>query len=211
MDLKNIRINYKKSKIDFNNLDENPISFFLKWLDEAFRINKDEANACVLSTISSDNKPSSRVVLLKDVSDMGFVFFTNYKSNKSVDIDNNKHVALNFYWPELERQVRITGDAERITVEDSDDYFRSRPRDSQLGAWLSEQSMPIELNYNLLDSLNALEKKFNNNEVNRPLHWGGYCIRPNKIEFWQGRPLRFHDRVLYELSADNWHKKRLAP
>ena len=114
MDFKNMRLNYQKSKIDFSNLDDNPIDFFLKWFNEALKINKNEANACVLSTISFDNKPSSRVVLLKDVNDKCFTFFTNYKSNKSVDIENNKNVALNFYWPELERQVRVSGEANKI-------------------------------------------------------------------------------------------------
>ena len=158
MDLKNIRVNYKKSKIDFENLDENPIVFFLKWFDQALKINKDEANACVLSTISSNNKPSSRVVLLKDVSDKGFIFFTNYKSDKSIDIENNNDVSLNFYWPELERQVRINGEAEKIDSKDSDNYFKSRPRESQLGAWLSDQSTSIELNYNFTNAFNILER-----------------------------------------------------
>ena len=211
MDLKNMRLNYQQSKIDFENLDENPIDFFLKWFNEALKINKNEANACVLSTISSDNKPSSRVVLLKDVSDKSFTFFTNYKSDKSVDIENNKHVAINFYWPELERQVRISGEAKKIDPKDSDEYFKSRPRESQIGAWLSDQSTPIELNYNFTDSFNNLETKFKDKEVSRPLHWGGYNIDANTIEFWQGKPLRLHDRILYEFDGENWHKKRLAP
>ena len=211
MDLKNRRLNYQKSKIDFEKLDENPIDFFLKWFNKALKINKNEANACVLSTISTDNKPSSRVVLLKAVSDKSFTFFTNYKSDKSIDIENNKHVALNFYWPELEGQVRISGDAKKIDPKDSDKYFKSRPRESQIGSWLSDQSTPIELNYNFTDLFNELENKFKGKEVNRPLHWGGYNIDANKIEFWQGRPLRCHDRILYEFDGENWHKKRLAP
>ena len=206
-----MRLNYQQSKIDFENLPVNPIDFFLKWFNEALKINKNEVNACVLSTISSDNKPSSRVVLLKDVSDKSFTFFTNYKSDKSVDIENNKHVALNFYWSELERQVRISGEAKKIDHKDSDDYFKSRPRESQIGAWLSDQSTPIELNYNFTASFNELETKFKDKEVNRPLHWGGYNINANTIEFWQGRPLRLHDRILYEFDGENWHKKRLAP
>ena len=206
-----MRINYNKSKIDFDNLEDNPITFFLKWFDEALQINKYEANACVLSTISIDNRPSSRMVLLKDVSSVGFSFFTNYKSDKSIDIKNNNYVALNFYWPELERQVRICGRADRIDNKDSDDYFKTRPRDSQLGAWLSAQSSSIELNYNFAESLALLKNRFKDKEVSRPLDWGGYCISPNKIEFWQGRPSRFHDRILYEFDEVNWHKKRLAP
>lgn len=211
MDLKNMRLNYKKSKIDFENLDENPISFFIKWFNDALAVNKNEANACVLSTVSCDGKPSSRVVLLKAVSVKGFSFFTNYRSDKSIDIQNNKHVALNFYWSELERQVRISGEAEKIDENDSDDYFKSRPRESQMGAWLSDQSTSIDLHYNFTDSLTVLENKFKGKEVTRPSYWGGYNIDANKIEFWQGRPSRFHDRVLYEFDGRNWNKKRLAP
>lgn len=211
MDLKNIRLNYEKSKIDFKNLDKNPITFFLKWFDDALKIDKNEANACVLSTITHKNKPSSRVVLLKDISDKGFIFFTNYKSDKSVDIEKNNYVALNFYWKELERQVRISGEVEKIDAKDSDTYFKSRPRESQLSAWLSDQSVSIELDYDFIEALNILENKFKDKEINRPLHWGGYCINPDKIEFWQGRPSRLHDRILYNFDGKDWCKKRLAP
>ena len=211
MDLKNLRLNYKKSSIDFKNLEDNPISFFLKWFDDALKVNKDEANACVLSTVSVENKPSSRVVLLKSVNEKGFTFFTNYKSNKSLDIQNNPNVSLNFYWPELERQVRITGVAEQISPKDSDEYFKNRPRESQMGAWLSHQSTSIGLYYDFMDTLNKLESSFKGKDIERPLHWGGYCIIPSKIEFWQGRPSRLHDRLLYEFDENVWNKKRLAP
>ena len=211
MDLKNLRLNYKKSSIDFKNLEDNPIFFFLKWFDDALKVNKDEANACVLSTVSVENKPSSRVVLLKSVNEKGFTFFTNYKSDKSLDIQNNPNVSLNFYWPELERQVRITGVAEQISPKDSDEYFKNRPRESQMGAWLSHQSTSIGLYYDFMDTLNKLESTFKGKDIERPLHWGGYCIIPSKIEFWQGRPSRLHDRLLYELDENVWNKKRLAP
>ena len=211
MDLNNLRLNYKKSSIDFKNLEDNPISFFLKWFDDALKVNKDEANACVLSTVSVENKPSSRVVLLKSVNEKGFTFFTNYKSNKSLDIQNNPNVSLNFYWPELERQVRITGIAEQISPKDSDEYFKNRPRESQMGAWLSHQSTSIGLYYNFMDTLNKLESTFKGKDIERPLHWGGYCIIHSKIEFWQGRPSRLHDRLLYEFDENIWNKKRLAP
>ena len=211
MDLKNLRLNYKKSSIDFKNLTDSPIEFFLTWFDEALKINKDEANACILSTVSAENKPTSRVVLLKIVNDKGFTFFTNYKSNKSIDIQNNPNVCLNFYWGELERQVRITGIAEQISPRDSDEYFKNRPRESQMGAWLSNQSTSISLDYNFMDTLNNLESTFIGKDVERPLHWGGYCIIATKIEFWQGRPSRLHDRLLYEFDNNVWNKKRLAP
>jgi pyridoxamine 5'-phosphate oxidase len=211
MDLKNLRLNYKKSSIDFKNLEDNPISFFLKWFDDTLKVNKDEANACVLSTVSVENKPSSRVVLLKSVNEKGFTFFTNYKSDKSLDIQNNPNVSLNFYWPELERQVRITGIAEQISPKDSDEYFKNRPRESQMGAWLSHQSTSIGLYYDFMDTLNKLESTFKGKDIERPLHWGGYCVIPSKIEFWQGRPSRLHDRLLYEFDENIWNKKRLAP
>jgi pyridoxamine 5'-phosphate oxidase len=149
--------------------------------------------------------------LLKNINDRGFTFFTNFESDKSIDIENNKNVALNFYWPELERQVRISGEAGKIKHKDSDAYFRSRPRASQLGTWLSNQSTSISLDHNFTESLTKLEARFKGKEVARPSHWGGYCIDDDKIEFWQGRPSRFHDRVLYEFDTDNWSKRRLAP
>tara|TARA_B100000767_G_scaffold31732_1_gene27129 strand:- start:751 stop:1386 length:636 start_codon:yes stop_codon:yes gene_type:complete len=211
MDIKNLRLNYKKSTIDFKNLAENPIQHFMNWFEDALKVNKQEANACVLSTISSDNYPSSRVVLLKEVNEKGFTFFTNYKSSKAKDIDENQNVALNFYWPELERQVRISGIAKKISTNDSDAYFKSRPRDSQMGAWLSDQSTVIGLDYNFMDTLNSLEIKFTDKPVERPLHWGGYCIEPVKVEFWQGRPSRLHDRLIYEIDGNKWKQNRLAP
>ena len=211
MDIKNLRLNYKKSTIDFKNLAENPIHYFMNWFEDALKVNKQEANACVLSTISSDNRPSSRVVLLKDVNESGFTFFTNYQSSKAKDIDANPNVALNFYWPELERQVRITGTAKKNSINDSDTYFESRPRDSQMGAWLSDQSEVIGLGYNFIDKLSSLESKFKDKAVTRPLHWGGYCIMPVKVEFWQGRPSRLHDRLVYEMKNGKWIYKRLAP
>ena len=180
-------------------------------MDAALAVDVLEANACVLSTISYDQKPSSRVVLLKNISQGGFIFFTNYNSNKSMDIDNNNNVALNFYWPKLERQVRIYGNAFQINPEDSDNYFESRPRESQMGAWLSNQSTVIDFNYDFTDYLADLQEKFKDKNVSRPKDWGGYIVRPYKIEFWQGRPSRLHDRILYELNENIWNISRLAP
>ena len=211
MDIKNLRVNYKKSAIEFNTLEDNPIQYFMNWFADALTVNKDEANACVLSTISALNTPSSRVVLLKEVNENGFTFFTNYTSRKAKDIEHNNNVALNFYWPELERQVRINGVAKKISAKESDAYFKSRPRESQMGAWVSEQSKAIKLDYNFMDSLNKLESKFKGKEIKRPLHWGGYCIVPTSVEFWQGRPSRLHDRLVYELDEEIWNKRRLSP
>jgi pyridoxamine 5'-phosphate oxidase len=211
MDIKNLRLNYKKSAIEFNTLEDNPIQYFMNWFADALAVNKDEANACVLSTISALNTPSSRVVLLKEVNENGFTFFTNYTSRKAKDIEHNNNVALNFYWPELERQVRISGVAKKISAKESDAYFKRRPRESQMGAWVSEQSKAIKLDYNFMDSLNKLESKFKGKEIKRPLHWGGYCLVPTSVEFWQGRPSRLHDRLVYEFDGKIWNKKRLAP
>ena len=211
MDIKNLRLNYKKSVIDFNALEENPIHYFLNWFSDALEVNKNEANVCVLSTISPLNTPSSRVVLLKEVDENGFKFFTNYTSSKAVDIEHNNNVSLNFYWSELERQVRISGIAKKIPAKESDDYFKSRPRESQMGAWVSDQGKEINLSYNFTNSLHKLERKFKGKVIERPLHWGGYCIVPNSVEFWQGRPARLHDRLVYELDGKTWHKKRLSP
>ena len=211
MDIKNLRINYNKSKIDFNYILDDPILFFMNWFKEALEVNKDDANACVLSTVSNESIPSSRVVLLKDVTEQGFVFFTNYNSSKAKEMNNNKNVALNFYWSQLERQVRITGMAEQIPVEESDKYFKTRPRDSQIGAWVSEQSNSIQLKFNFKKIITEIENKFNDKEVERPPHWGGYCINPYRIEFWQGRPSRLHDRILYSLENNNWKIERLSP
>ena len=149
MDLENIRRNYTRSVINFYDLDDDPIVFFKRWLAEAFSIDMLESNACVLSTVSDQNKPSSRVVLLKEIRQNGFVFYTNYKSNKSLDIQNNNNVAINFYWPELERQVRVSGKAIKLPPQDSDRYFKSRPRESQLAACLSNQSSEINLDYDV--------------------------------------------------------------
>ncbi len=211
MDLNSLRRNYKKNEIDFKNLDDNPISFFLKWFEDAIKICKYEANACVLSTVSTDYLPSSRIVLLKSVNETGFTFFTNYKSEKSLDIEKNPNVALNFYWSDLERQVRITGLAKKIDLKLSDNYFKSRPRESQIGAWISNQSNSVSLDYNFFIEFNKFKRKFKGKEVERPINWGGYCIFPNKIEFWQGRPSRLHDRLLYKFDGKNWNIDRLAP
>ena len=211
MELENIRRNYRRSMINFQDLDDDPIVFFKRWLVEAFKFDNLEPNACVLSTVSPDFKPSSRVVLLKEVRDNGFVFYTSYRSNKSLDIQDNNNVALNFYWPELERQVRVSGKAIKISVQDSDRYFGSRPRESQLSACLSNQSTEINIDYDFKASLDMLAENFKDKEVDRPVDWGGYCINADEIEFWQGRPSRFHDRLLYVMSGMKWIRKRLAP
>jgi pyridoxamine 5'-phosphate oxidase len=171
----------------------------------------EKANAFVLLTISKGNEPTSRVVLLRAFDEHGFTFFTNYKSSKSEDIDNNNRVALNFYWEEFQRQVRIVGKADRISAADSDEYFSSRPRNSQIGSWVSKQSSVVNLYFKFVNAMDEIESKFKGKKVDRPKHWGGYKIKPISIEFWQGRPFRLHQRIRYTLEKDDWKKERLAP
>ena len=210
MDLKNLRLSYGKNKIDFNNLEEDPIIFFKRWFEVALKYTNSEANSCLLSTITKLNTPSTRVVLLKDITNNGFVFFTNFNSSKSVDILNNNNVSLNFYWPEIERQVRINGTVTKINRKESVEYFQSRPRESQLGAWLSEQSSSINFDHSFDSELNIITDKFKDKDIECPSYWGGYCVKPLKFEFWQGRPSRLHDRLLYEFKSNCWKLKRLA-
>ena len=210
MDLKNMRLNYEKSSIDFNNLFDNPFSFFSLWMNDAINVVK-EANAFVLSTVSRNNLPSSRVVLLKHFDQNGFIFYTNYESDKSIDISNNKFVSLNFYWPNLERQVRISGKASRISAEKSDTYFKSRPKESKIGALLSHQSEEIDLNYDFSERFQKIKDSLKNSEIKRPDNWGGIIIKPNFFEFWQGKPSRLHDRICYKIKENKWILYRLSP
>jgi len=208
--IKHLREDFNRYKIDFKNLPEHPVSLFSKWMEQALEKN-DEANAFVLSTLSDKNTPSSRVLLLRDFDTKGFTFFTNYKSIKANDIENNNNVALNFYWPKFQRQVRIIGLAEKILDLDSDKYFSSRPREIQIGAWVSQQSSVIPLDTDFGNNMVNMESKFKGKKVERPLNWGGYKVMPKSVEFWQGRPSRLHDRVKYTISKNNWKLDRLAP
>ena len=205
-----MRLNYEKSSIDFNNLFDNPFSFFSLWMNDAINVVK-EANAFVLSTVSRNNLPSSRVVLLKHFDQNGFIFYTNYESDKSIDISNNKFVSLNFYWPNLERQVRISGKASRISAEKSDTYFKSRPKESKIGALLSHQSEEIDLNYDFSERFQKIKDSLKSSEIKRPDNWGGIIIKPNFFEFWQGKPSRLHDRICYKIKENKWTLYRLSP
>jgi len=208
--IKHLREDFNRYKIDFKNLPEHPVSLFSKWMEQALEKN-DEANAFVLSTVSDKNTPSSRVLLLRDFDTKGFTFFTNYKSIKANDIENNNNVALNFYWPKFQRQVRIIGLAEKILDLDSDKYFSSRPRESQIGAWVSQQSAIIPLDTAFANKMQNMANKFKGKKVERPLNWGGYKVMPKSVEFWQGRPSRLHDRVRYTLDKGSWKLDRLSP
>ena len=210
--LADLRKSYEKGILDIDDVKNNPLQLFQTWFFQAQEADAiDEANAMSLTTIGDDGFPRARVVLLKDFSQEGLVFFTNYKSQKGKSIFRHPKVGLSFYWPGLERQIIIKGEAEKLAEEKSDQYFNSRPRGSQIGAHVSPQSEVIP-NRKFLEDLNTtLEKKFNNREIPRPAHWGGILVRPIEIEFWQGRPNRLHDRICCSLDGIDWKAKRLAP
>ena len=210
--LADLRKSYEKGTLDLNNVKDNPLQLFQTWFNEAKEADAiDEANAMSLTTLGDDGFPRARVVLLKDFSEEGFVFFTNYKSEKGKSLLKHPKVGLSFYWPSLERQIIIKGEAEKLAAEKSDQYFDSRPRGSQLGAHVSPQSEVIPDRKFLEDLQLKLEKKFENTEIPRPAHWGGILVRPYEIEFWQGRPNRLHDRICCYLDGIDWKAKRLAP
>ena len=212
-DLSNYRKSYQKDELLKRNVPENPMELFQKWfyeIDSHFPL--DEANAMDLSTIGLDGYPKSRIVLLKKYTFEGFIFYTNYNSEKGKSIEVNPNVCLTFFWHGAERQVIIKGKAEKISKNLSDGYFESRPVGSQLGALVSNQSETIESRKLMDDKLKKLKKKYLNKEIPRPKHWGGYIVKPLEIEFWQGRPNRMHDRIRYQLQEDyNWKIERLQP
>lgn len=210
--LADLRKSYEKGTLDLHNVKDNPLQLFQTWFYEAKEADAiDEANAMSLTTLGDDGFPRARVVLLKDFSEEGFVFFTNYKSEKGKSLLKHPKVGLSFYWPCLERQIIIKGEAEKLAAEKSDKYFDSRPRGSQLGAHVSPQSEVIPDRKFLEDLQLNLEKKFENTEIPRPAHWGGILVRPHEIEFWQGRPNRLHDRICCYSDGIDWKAKRLAP
>jgi len=207
-----IRKEYKLRSLDEKNTDIDPIKQFEKWWGEVLQSNVDELNAMTLATADKKGKPSARVVLLKAVTPEGFVFFTNYESHKGMALKENPQACLVFFWKELERQVRIEGMVEKVSVEESDEYFSSRPAGSKIGAWASPQSTVIASREILEERVAAFEKKFTGAEIERPPHWGGYILKPLLLEFWQGRPNRLHDRLQYTMTEQgSWKIERLAP
>lgn len=212
-DLGNYRKSYDKSELLQENVPENPIELFRDWFIEVdTHYNIDETNAMTISTIGMDGFPKSRVVLLKKYTHEGFIFYTNYDSEKGKAIALNPNVCLSFFWHSAERQIIIKGKAEKISDNLSDGYFESRPRGSQLGAIVSNQSTVVADRNELEANLKALEAEYENKDIQRPKHWGGYIVKPVELEFWQGRPNRLHDRIRYQLQSDyNWKIERLAP
>lgn len=212
--LENYRKSYDKSELKEENLLANPLDFFQKWFNEAEESQLvEEPNAMTISTVGVDGFPKNRVVLLKKIKTEGFVFYTNYESEKGKALAKNPKVCLSFFWPALERQVIIKGEVVKISQQESEDYFNSRPEGSRLGAIVSHQSSPVPNRSYLEEKLEELEEDYKNKEIKKPEYWGGYLVKPFSFEFWQGRPNRLHDRFIYELSKEKkWEEPiRLAP
>ncbi len=211
LSLSTLRNEYSLMELNEQEIHKNPIKQFHEWMEQALTAKIHEPTAMTLATVSPKGKPSARIVLLKEFSPAGFVFFTNYKSKKGTEILENPNVALLFHWIELERQVRIEGKVKKISREESLLYFHSRPRGSQLGALVSQQSSIIHGRKELENTLSELEEKYKGKPIPLPPYWGGYCVKPLYIEFWQGRKNRLHDRIAYTKKNNNWKIQRLSP
>jgi len=212
MELFNYRKSYTKNKLSMNDIGDNPIDFFVKWFKEAENSDQIiEPNAMTISTVDENSFPSSRVVLLKQIKERSLIFFTNYNSNKGKSLDKNENICASFYWPPLERQVIIKGYAKKISSVESEDYFNSRPFESQAAAIISNQSEDIDSYEYLLEKYNSFIEQNKNTKLNRPNNWGGIEIFINQIEFWQGRKNRLHNRVLCNFQKDTWEYKLLSP
>lgn len=210
--IENLRQEYKAKSLTEKEVSKNPITHFEKWFKEAMMSDLAEPNIMTLATATPDGKPSARVVLLKGFDEKGFIFYTNYLSRKGKEIARNPYASLVLFWHELERQVRIEGTIEKLSKEESERYFQSRPKDSQIGALASPQSQEIGSRKELEEKWLELEEKYHNKEVPKPSFWGGYIVRPQLIEFWQGRPGRLHDRLLFKrVDKATWKLVRLAP
>jgi pyridoxamine 5'-phosphate oxidase len=210
-DIADIRKDYKLQSLSEADVAADPFVQFGKWWDDAVKSDIDEVNAMTLATVDANGFPAARIVLLKGYTENGFVFFTNYNSNKGQELDKNGNACLVFFWKELERQVRITGVAEKISTEESIAYFNSRPDGSKIGAWASPQSLAVAGKAWLKETFDYYKERFKHGEIPKPPHWGGYRVKPVKIEFWQGRPSRMHDRIHYTLADGKWTIERLAP
>lgn len=209
--LADMRKDYQLQRLSEESVDENPFLQFTRWWHEAVEAKIDEVNAMTLATASGEGVPAARTVLLKAFDENGFVFFSNYDSNKGKQMQDNPRACLVFFWKELERQIRITGTVSKTSSKESDDYFNSRPEGSRVGAWASPQSHVIASREWLEENEKEFRKRFNKEKLSRPENWGGYRVMPAVIEFWQGRPNRLHDRIQYSLQDDKWIIERLAP
>ena len=205
------RVDYTKNNfLEENNLPENPFELFQGWYKVALNQVDKDPNAMILSTLK-DGRPRARVVLLKNLDEVGFTYFTNYDSAKVEETNANENASITFFWRDLERQIRVEGKVEKISEEDSDEYFMSRPEGSRIGAWASPQSKEIKSRSEIEDYVQQIKNKFKGKEVTRPKNWGGLRLVPNYFEFWQGASSRLHDRIVYEHVGGDWRKKRLAP
>ncbi len=212
VNINHLRTNYSLEQLEEKNINKNPFKQFELWMRIALERNLYEPNAMNLSTVSKKGKPSSRIVLLRGFDNRGFVFYTNYFSRKGIEMVSNPYAALTFFWAPLEKQVRIEGSVVKVSKATSDAYFKSRPRESQIGAWASHQSELIKSRSELDKTVENLTLKFEGKSIPRPPHWGGFCLIPDRIEFWQGRLNRLHDRILYEKKkGSNWKISRLSP
>ncbi|MFM2285620.1 MAG: hypothetical protein RLZZ543_1117 [Bacteroidota bacterium] len=206
-----LRKEYSKAALDESHTAIDPILQFRNWFHEALDVKLIEPNCMMLATVNEQNRPSARIVLLRDITETGITFYTNYSSRKGNEIDGQEYACSTFFWPELERQVRFEGKISKLDSQISSDYFALRPRGSQIGAWASPQSQRIESRKFLEENEQKFEKEFEGKEVPRPAHWGGYILVPDYVEFWQGRPNRLHDRICYKLSGNDWERFRVAP
>lgn len=211
MDLKNIRSEFSKGELSKNQVEKDPIVQFKHWFNQAIEMEIAEVNAMTIATASMNGLPSARIVLLKEVDELGFVFFTNYEGRKGIELEQNPNAALLFFWKELERQIRIEGKVEKTTDNESEVYFNSRPLESKISAIISKQSEVVQ-NREFLEEkyVKSLKQNFEK-EIKRPENWGGYRVIPEKIEFWQGRTNRLHDRILYTKINNKWKIERLEP
>ncbi|MES2765418.1 MAG: pyridoxamine 5'-phosphate oxidase [Bacteroidota bacterium] len=205
------RREYSQRGLDVTDVLKDPVAQFKQWFDEAVTSGVPEPNVMTIASASRDGKPSARIVLLKGVTEEGFVFFTNYESRKGEELIENPQAALLFFWGELERQVRIEGRVEKVLKRESDAYFKSRPLESQLGAWASPQSRVLKDRSELEEKFENVKERFKNDEISLPELWGGFCVIPEVMEFWQGRPNRLHDRIVFKKNRSSWDIERLAP
>lgn len=206
------RKSYEMGALDDSFMQHNPLILLQTWFDDAFSHKVDEPTAMNLATVDANGRPHSRIVLLKQFDEAGLVFYTNYASDKGEELSANPAAAVNFFWPQLERQIRIEGRVSKISPEASDRYFQSRPLDSQLGALVSAQSQMLPNREAIEQKMNELKQQYANNAPTRPAHWGGYCLAPERIEFWQGRPNRLHDRLNFTRNTNgDWSGTRLSP